>query len=387
MTLTIIIYIIIIFFCRYLAIIYEWTTMDVVWRAACVAAVLSLISLLSVMAGLKIKVDIQNDRIVKGRKIPLTIDIQNRSLLPAVMVRMYIITTNELHGIKSKCKVNVPIRKWGMQRYTFDMVAGSCGNISIELKKIVIRDWLGLLRLTKRIKLVRRMPVLPPYSDRKMDEPVRNNAVYIDSENFSKDRPGEDPSEVFDIRRMKEDDSIRKVNWKISAKKDAYMVNDYSLPTGKGIIIFIDNCINADKNMETIVTDKLFYKVLDISVNLAEFDMAHDIVWFDKNTGMCDVRHIEPEDDVADVFTRLFECGIYTGKTELIRTFNLQYEGMPISHIYYVCSECNMETITAIYDGRENTIIKLSIAGVKENMLSSEEINYCEALNIEVEEY
>ena len=52
---------------------------------------------------------------------------------------------------------------------------------------------------------------------------LSREGFYMESFKYSKDRPGDDPGETYDIREYRSGDSIRQIHWKLSGKhKDGW---------------------------------------------------------------------------------------------------------------------------------------------------------------------
>lgn len=382
MIIKIILYIILLWLLKFLNIMYEWTVLEIAYRSIIVLGVLLIISLVSVWFRVKISMDVEPDRVVKGKEIPVRITVDNRSLLPVMILKIKFKCSNCLYDEKSLNETSFPVSRWGKMSFRFNIIPGSCGNMIIAMQREYVQDWLKIFSITKKLNKQVIIPVLPNFNGDIMEEQKPNNAVYVDSDVYSKDRPGDDPSEVFDIRQMNYGDSIHRINWKMSARKETYMVNDYSLPQGNGTVIILDNCVSKKEDINPYVLDRLFEKTLSVSVNLSEYGIIHKILWFHKESGVCMSENVRPDDSISTVFFKIYESGIYIGDESVTDSILNDHGKNTMSHIYYITSRISIEDIQRIKDEQKNAMIKVFLCS---DNLSKEEIDYCEAIDIDVE--
>lgn len=380
----VIFYLIIIAVIRWLAIIYEWKIMEIGWRLVIAMMIISIISIMSALVGVKANLEVETDRGIKGNRIPISIVINNKSLMPVIMTKIKVEVTNEFYNISNTSIMNIIIRKWGTQKYTLNMVADCCGNYSVRIKKITMYDMLGLIKLSKKNSYENSIVVLPKYVNSDFEEPIENKYVYIDSDIFSKVKPGYDPSEVFDIRPMNDGDSVRKINWKMSIRRDEYMVNDYSLPIGKGTIIMLDTCVDTNDIKYIDKIDNIFQAVMEISMGLMEYEINHKIVFYNSKKNICEEYEIGPKEDIVQIFLNVYRCGSYNGKSKLARTYNIQYQPGQISHLYYIATKCDLEMINEIAYGKENALKKFYMMGYIEKEKKDSVENMCRAWDIDL---
>ena len=378
MSIKLIMYVVGLVICKVFAIIYEWTEMEIVFRTLVVIGVTSIISCIISFFRIKVNFIIENDRVVKGKDLQVNVLLDNKSILPATILRMEFEIENELNGIKTNSKVNIPVKNWGKQSFVLGFKTKCCGNTIVKIKRVRFTDLLDLLRLKKRVNVSGKVPVIPGLSGYVLELPVKNNAVVIDSDNYSKEKPGDDPSEVFEIRQMHQGDTYRKINWKASMRKQEYMVNEYSMPQGEGIVILVDNCINND------LVDEIFTNVNDLAINLIQYEKDFELVWYNFEKGHCETIKVRPNDSLAEIYSKMYECGIYTGESKIANAYNTEYENIPVSHLYYVTTNINKQIIENMYNNRKHSIMKIYI-----NKKMSHDImvdmEYCHALGIEVE--
>lgn len=365
---------------------YEWTFAEIVARALIVFFVVIAATLISLYKGVKISINIIEDRAMKNEDIPVSIVINNKSFLPVMVAKIYMSGVNEFYNMSSVAEIDLPVPGWGKREYSFRLTAGSCGNLSVGITKIRLREWTGIFYVEKKVNSMSTVVVMPEYTEGTVEYPTVNNAVYIDSDEFSKDKPGDDPSEVFDIRQIRDGDSIHRVNWKVSAKKDTYMVNEYSLSLGTQIVIIVRNCIDKENVVikECSIIDKILEKVLELSVSLQEYDIVHDIIWFDDKSKTYTRHTVMPDESVSQVFKKIYQSGLCTSSYQMISSYINQFDEEVFSHMYLVTGSNKKEEYMMYFENRENTIKHMFLPN---SLYDAQTEYYCNMMGIELEEY
>ena len=378
MSINLIMYLIGLLVCKIIAILYEWPEMEIIFRTLIIVGGISIVSCFISYLRIKIDILIENDRVVKGNDLQVNVLLNNKSILPASIIRLEFEIENELNEVKTRTKINIPVKNWGKQSFLLGFKTQCCGNTIVRVKKARYTDLLDLVRISRKMYVSGKIPVIPNTTGYELEPLVKNNAVVIDSDNYSKEKPGDDPSEIFEIRQMHEGDTYRKINWKATMKKQEYMVNEYSCPQGEGIVVLIDNCINVD------LVDDLFVNVNDLVINLIQYEKEFDMVWYNNTKGICEVIKVKPNDSVAEIFSKIYECGIYKGESKIISAYNREYENYSVSHLYYLTTAIGKQDIELLYSERKHSIIKIYL-NKKSQYSDMPDIEYCHALGIEVE--
>lgn len=83
------------------------------------------------------------------------------------------------------------------------------------------------------------LSVLPEYYAAVVEIASQIREQLIDSEEYDEKRPGDDPSQIFQIREYREGDRMQRIHWKASARTSQLMVKDYSMPIGSGALVLL----------------------------------------------------------------------------------------------------------------------------------------------------
>ena len=134
------------------------------------------------------------------------------------------------------------------------------------------------------------------YSDRVNDE----------SDVFSENRPGDDPSEVFDLREYFPGDKINRIHWKLSSKKNDFIVKEYSLPIDVPCAVFLDLRSYYSNDYILPVFDTLIETFLSLSHFLLDNERRHSVIYFDPSRNDFTEQNIGSTSDISYFIKRLF---------------------------------------------------------------------------------
>ncbi len=127
-------------------------------------------------------------------------------------------------------------------RFSFSLPQNLCGAVRFRCKALQLWDLLGLFHAScARFPEVQTIlfPETPP-----LDLTISNVAIgSANTEGFMQNRPGGDPSEVFDIREYVPGDDVRSIHWKLSCKTDTLICRQPSDPSHYDVALLPDLCL------------------------------------------------------------------------------------------------------------------------------------------------
>lgn len=173
----------------------------------------------------------------KGQAISVSLTAENRSrLLPGectAHLKLENLLTEETQTLE--IAVN-PLPRQRCER-TFSFSSPHCGTLLISAVAPRITDWLGIFSMKAGAPLKAKCTVLP---DTFAMEPQTAllQIPNAESEDFSPLIPGNDPTEIFDLREYTPGDDIRRIHYKLSAKTDQLIVRRFSLPVNRTVLLY-----------------------------------------------------------------------------------------------------------------------------------------------------
>ena len=167
--------------------------------------------------------------------VVLEILVENPTIFPVANLEIFI---EHQSAIESKnknniTKINLPLISKESQSLKLNIASIHLGKIDLKIKKCRVYDILRLFKFKVRGKAFEDalretiLFVYPQYS--LMENTVSDYSGYgIESDEYSPDKKGDDPSQIFDIHEYIEGDKLNRIHWKLSAKQNSVMVKDYS---------------------------------------------------------------------------------------------------------------------------------------------------------------
>lgn len=178
----------------------------------------------------------------------------------------------------------MPIQPRNTQRVTFSLSSQYCGQVFVRSAYINIYDPLRLFRFRTCKGVTASLAVTPEIHE--IDAAVAENCIIDEeSEHFSENKPGDDPSEVFSLREYSPGDKLNRIHWKLSSKKDDFIVKDYSLPIDAPALIFVDLKCYEDSPSTLPVFDTIIETFASLSHFMISNERMHKLVYYNAVQG------------------------------------------------------------------------------------------------------
>lgn len=224
-------------------------------------------------AFLKIKVYCDSPVTERGKAAAIKINLYNRSFLPvsSCMVKIrYTVSAPFEEELPYVHTAYVPIGGRTSETVSLNFLPKHCGAISVTVRSVRLRDLMGITSVRKKVGFSTRITVLPAILP--IPPSIESNYVYnAESSVFSREKPGDDPSEIFMLREYRDGDRHNLIHWKLSGRSDNFIVRELSKPVGSRILIMADtgSCRSAEG------ADRVLEAAASVSCSLAESGAAH----------------------------------------------------------------------------------------------------------------
>ena len=152
----------------------------------------------------------------------------------------------------------------------------------VEIEQVEICDLFHLFKKKITVKGRDRVAVMPEIYRASVTLQESTRDFLIESEEYDKNKPGDDISEVFQIREYRGGDRLQSIHWKLSARTDDLMVREYSLPIACAVVVFWD--MEYDPREGYGELDEFFEAGISISLGLLEAGCEHYAVWYDRSS-------------------------------------------------------------------------------------------------------
>ncbi len=209
------------------------------------ALILSVTSALAVIPSLEVEVQPDKRVLFKGESLICAVSMRKRIMIPAPMIEVYAECTPQLSKDTDIFRLSLA----GQETNTVEIsvTAKYSGSAGINITNVFVCDYFGIFRfrLKKNISdsnvKVSVYPNIP-------DVPVQTNFLKT-AVLFSTDDNEEEMNETaltptgqpgYDHREYYPGDPIKRINWKMSSKKDVYMIRLDEKVAGGGQVFFLD---------------------------------------------------------------------------------------------------------------------------------------------------
>ena len=279
MILTKILFIILILICAAFYVMYIWDFALVLLIVIALLPVVMFITTYITQKHITVEFAVKDKNVSKNKDFPVQLVVTNRSIFPIGKAEARIEYYNVFSNQISSFDVYLPIQPRNSQRVTFQLSSRFCGIIKIRTAYINLFDPLRIFKFRTGKNIQTEVSVMPEgheisgivhYTDRVNEE----------SEMFSEHRPGDDPSEVFDLREYNPGDKLNRIHWKLSSKKDEFIVKEYSLPIDVPCALLLDLKCYKDNEMTLPVFDTLIETFLSLSQFLLDNERGHSVIFF-----------------------------------------------------------------------------------------------------------
>ena len=224
--------------------------------------VVSLVVTLVMLASLRVWQEIPKT-VVKNQQADINIGFKNYSILPFSKVECTFIT-NE-HAIETEDAKGVTLNAFSHSKIKIPFKAIYRGHFEVGLKSIVVTDFVGLVTLRRNYQKKQKLIALPQVVDL-TSSPLTINLLAEASSPF--DIKDEDYATISDVRPYVPTDSIKRVHWKLTAKRNEWMVKQFQSNGLNSVDIIVDS-----KRMPVHDTEmyQLEDKIVESAISLARF--------------------------------------------------------------------------------------------------------------------
>ena len=297
----------------------------------------------------------------KNQEIPVRVIVRNASHRFAARYRIELSVENEFTGEVLRHGVSGTVNAGQEEKQVILLRSSRCGNLIIRLEKCWLYDSLGILRTAllngrkaafrrRREMAVQRQSVgiLPDCHLIPVEVTRRTREFPADADEYSERESGDDPSETYQIRAYREQDSIHDIHWKLSAKADELLVKEHGRPLGCVVLLWLNlekkpgqrrPRRNKDSRKEKRIASGVLETAASISFSLLEAECVHMVAWYEKaNQRICKKR-ISRMEHVYELMNRLLFVEEYDHSDEVEALYEEAFRGEQFSTKLELCSD------------------------------------------------
>ena len=283
--------------------IIEGTIGMVLTFALVIALILSILMTLLVKHSISIESVLSSCAVNKGDEISLEIKLKNKSIIPSSIVTVEIepsahFTPNE------KTVLTGAVTGKGVNTIPLPLTANHSGKAHIYIKSVKISDFLGIFNF--KIKQTNfdnlTVSIYPNIPDATLSTSIIKTATNFSNEDD--DEESEETSRIptglagYDHREYIPGDPIKRINWKMSSKRDILMVRLDEKIKGSGHTFLLDCPKTPENEISLTVRDNVIEGAVAMLCSLIAEGSEASIYYCKQNLWMSIDIHT-----MADIYT------------------------------------------------------------------------------------
>ncbi len=291
--------------------------------------------LINISKNISASLHIENISICKNTESKITVNLINHSVFPVSCAVATLKITNNLTEETQMLTTMMPVSANNQQSIKFCVSYEHCGNVTITLKRIKIYDYIKLFSKNIFLNVSEEMSVVPELKS--ILPSIQTTLSNIsDNDEFSKLKPGDDCSEIFNIREYAYGDKLNRIHWNLSSKYDDLMVKEYSLPVSSQIMIIFEFCLDSLSSDPFSKIDSAIEAALSLSKFMTQSGISHKICWFDSKVSLFKTLKISSEDDFSLFLFSLFSTCTYKDDFNAFLHYQNESDLTTFSHAIYI---------------------------------------------------
>ena len=231
------------------------------------------------------------------------ITLKNENRIAALRYTLCLTLRNTLGSSRQKQRFTDAISGNREKTFWYEFSSEQAGTVQLSLNWIRIYDFLGIFSRKIPCSQQALIRILPQFDLMPLEISKKTRDFQAESEIYSSERRGDDPSELYQVRPYRPMDSIKDIHWKLSAKEEELIIKERGFPLGCVVRIWIDfsKCSRPDLALSKILT-----AVASLSLTLAEEHCIHMAAWYEeKNSRIIKWPVYQPEDTYALIWRML----------------------------------------------------------------------------------
>lgn len=277
--------------------------------AICMVVLSVVLYALAVYQKHRLKVKLPRRRSITFKKLERGIPLQaeNTSLLPVNRYRVTLALryTTDRKPVRKRfaaCAGGRTMKNADMTE--FFLQAPYCGVIDIRLLRLRVYDSFSVFSCSKRLHEQGQILVFPVEKKINLLLPSEGSYDNLPVTDTRSPKPGDDHSEVYQIREYQPGDPSRYIHHNYSAKTDSLWVKEYSKENDFIFDLYLDTA--GEKPVAAEVWDAFYEIVYSVVLALIRKDIILHVHWFDREQmGIVNMK-LTAEEDAAEMLARLY---------------------------------------------------------------------------------
>ncbi len=240
----------------------------------------------------------------RGKRVRAGVTVKSR--VPLMIVRCDIfIHVRSGHGRRRKRRRLSATVSAGMERTCWcEFEAEECGCIEVRIQKMRIYDFLGVFCVEKKVDQRAEVKIMPEFELMPLEITRKTREFQAESEEYSGERKGDDPTEIYQVREYRVEDSLKDIHWKLSAKEGELMVKERGFPLGCTVLVWFD--LRAGEESAQGFS-RLLETAASLSITLAAEKCIHMAAWYEEKNERIVKCRVSDEESAYAMIWRLLD--------------------------------------------------------------------------------
>lgn len=321
-------------------ILYEGQISCIIFIFMCILPILLFIILKAAKRRIKVLITSDGRRHNVNEPIPVYVKISNSSVFPIsiceITLEFYVTSSSK----PEKLKINTPIFPMNTQEHTLYFYSEHFGTAECRIAKIKLFDILKIFRTKLKSKNIIQSfePVLIIPDSLKLSNDISDySELGLESDIYSDEKPGDDPSEIFSVHEYHDGDRISKIHWKLTAKEDKLIVKDYSLPLADSFIIAVESCTDCDPDEAACIYDTVIQTAVSLSDHLISENKRHKIKIYNEKEKITEEISVYDDESLINCCSQILLAGRAADPyATLEHMLNCENDNHKFGHMLYV---------------------------------------------------
>ena len=162
----------------------------------------------------------------------------------------------------------------------------------------------------------------------------------VEGDEYEKERSGDDPSEIFQIREFRPGDRMQQIHWKSSARSGELMTKEYSMPCGCKVLLLLEL---SQKEGGAKRADHFFELAASLCFSMLEAECPHFVAWYDEKEGQIRRHAVKKEQDLYEMLDLLMRDSFYKQEYDVKAAYFSSYPEGTYSTVLILDKEGNLQ--------------------------------------------
>lgn len=264
----------------------------------------------------------------KDKRIRAGVSVKNASRRFPLRCEAQLSVGNRTSGKKIRRRFGGLILPGQDETFWCEFETAFCGNVEVILESVRLYDLFGIFYIKQKVQRKASVKVMPEFELMPVEITRATREFQADAEEYSGEKKGDDPSELYQVREYRIQDSVRDIHWKLSAKEETFMVKERGFPLGCVVLVWIDF---AEKERSAAGFSRLLETAASLSITLAEQKCIHLAAWYEEKNERIGMKRVKDEKSACELIWQLMEIEPYRDPVRKQACFDDTFRGHEFS--------------------------------------------------------